>query len=138
MFARCMELNNTHIAPKIQWLGLLNTNWDIISKFKCNYQTLCTSLLLLPRDQAMTPVYQSHLPIYILFPRKNSCVWWFLSFGVRMGVQLYATLLPWAYLGYCFHELRSVTILLGYTWKKLEISKTITSTFLFPFPYQIL
>ena len=83
-----MELNSMQTDPKIQWHGLLDTTWDIISKFECNYQTLCLPLLLLSKDQAMT-LCVSKLFVFCFLRRihvyTNS-----LSLGMCLEVVLHA------------------------------------------------
>ena len=84
----CPELNSMQTDPKIQWHGLLDTTWDIISKFECNYQTLCLPLLLLSKDQAMT-LCVSKLFVFCFLRRihvyTNS-----LSLGMCLEVVLHA------------------------------------------------
>ena len=82
-----MELNSMQTDPKIQWHGLLDTTWDIISKFECNYQTLCLPLLLLSRDQPMTLCVSK--PFVFCFLRRIHVYINSLSLGMCLGVVLH-------------------------------------------------
>ena len=84
----CPELNSMQTDPKIQWHGLLDGTWDIISKFECNYQTLCIPLLLLSRDQAMTLCVSK--PFVFCFLRTIHVYINSLSLGMCLEVVLHA------------------------------------------------